>query len=71
MLGIGLMPIDGDARLRQLQADLVEAEIAHDGDKIWPIYTILLRQNWSMNVEAKSVYYSVRVFTALKMQQSL
>jgi ATP-binding cassette subfamily F protein 3 len=32
--------IDGDARLRQLQADLLKAEIAHDGDKIGHLHEL-------------------------------
>ncbi|MFQ3206019.1 MAG: ATP-binding cassette subfamily F protein 3 [Glaciecola sp.] len=45
--------IDGDARLRQLQADLVKAEIAHDGDKIGHLHD-LLAQTGAYDVEARA-----------------
>jgi ATP-binding cassette subfamily F protein 3 len=45
--------IDGDARLRQLQADLLKAEIAHDGDKIGHLHD-LLAQTGAYDVEARA-----------------
>jgi ATP-binding cassette subfamily F protein 3 len=45
--------IDGDTRLRQLQAELAEAEIAHDGDKIGHLHD-LLAQLGAYDVEARA-----------------
>lgn len=45
--------IDGDSRLRQLQAELAEAEIAHDGDKIGHLHD-LLAQLGAYDVEARA-----------------
>lgn len=45
--------IDGDSRLRQLQAGLAEAEIAHDGDKIGHLHD-LLAQIGAYDVEARA-----------------
>jgi ATP-binding cassette subfamily F protein 3 len=45
--------IDGDARLRQLQADLVKAEMSHNGDKIGHLHD-LLAQTGAYDVEARA-----------------
>jgi len=45
--------IDGDKRLRELQAQLTEADIAHDGDKIGHLHD-LLAQLGAYDVEARA-----------------
>ncbi|GAC27574.1 ATP-binding cassette domain-containing protein [Brumicola pallidula] len=45
--------IDGDARLRQLQTDLVKAEMSHNGDKIGHLHD-LLAQTGAYDVEARA-----------------
>jgi ATP-binding cassette subfamily F protein 3 len=45
--------IDGDARLRQLQADLVKAEMSHNGDNIGYLHD-LLAQTGAYDVEARA-----------------
>jgi ATP-binding cassette subfamily F protein 3 len=45
--------IDGDARLRQLQADLAKAEMSHNGDKIGHLHD-LLAQTGAYDVEARA-----------------
>jgi ATP-binding cassette subfamily F protein 3 len=45
--------IDGDTRLRQLQAELEDAEQAHDGDKIGHLHD-LLAQIGAYDVEARA-----------------